>query len=97
MIDEPMSRISRRRLIHRPGRAYGAGDPSPRFAASAHPPPPRRRRLRMTRPRATAAAQLRYLPHRDLRKIYTNPSTSIYLRRCIERLEENSQERKRVE
>ncbi len=48
-------------------------------------------------PRATAAAQLRYLPVRELRRIYANPSTSIYLRRCIERMEEDSQTRKRVE
>lgn len=38
-------------------------------------------------PRATAAGQLRYLARRELRALYTNPRTSTYLRRCIERLE----------
>lgn len=38
-------------------------------------------------PRSTAASQLRYLSRRDLREIYDNPVTSVYLRRCIERLE----------
>jgi hypothetical protein len=38
-------------------------------------------------PRATAAGQLRYLARRELRMIYANPSTSTYLRRCIERLD----------
>lgn len=37
-------------------------------------------------PRAAAAAQLLHLSRHDLRMIYTNPSTSLYLRRCIERL-----------
>ncbi|HEX7421489.1 MAG TPA: hypothetical protein VF505_16480 [Thermoanaerobaculia bacterium] len=37
-------------------------------------------------PRAVAASQLRYLSRRDLVSIHENPSTSIYLRRCIERL-----------
>jgi hypothetical protein len=37
-------------------------------------------------PRAAAASQLRYLSRRDLVAIHENPSTSIYLRRCIERL-----------
>ena len=37
-------------------------------------------------PRATAAAQLRYLTRVDLRSIHANPSTSVYLRRCIERM-----------
>lgn len=37
-------------------------------------------------PRASAAAQLRFLSRRDLRQILTNPETSVYLRRCIERL-----------
>src|SRR6185436_3222361 len=37
-------------------------------------------------PRAAAASMLRYLSHRDLLQIHSNPSTSTYLRRCIERL-----------
>jgi hypothetical protein len=38
-------------------------------------------------PRAIAASQLRFLTARDLRDIYTNPKTSTYLRRCIERVQ----------
>jgi hypothetical protein len=38
-------------------------------------------------PRAVAASQLRFLTARDLRDIYSNPKTSTYLRRCIERLQ----------
>lgn len=37
-------------------------------------------------PRAAAASQLRHFSKRDLAKIHSNPSTSTYLRRCIERL-----------
>jgi hypothetical protein len=37
-------------------------------------------------PRAAAASQLRHLRRGDLREIYSNPSTSTYLRRCIERV-----------
>lgn len=37
-------------------------------------------------PRAAAASQLRHLRRTDLRAIHGNPSTSTYLRRCIERL-----------
>lgn len=37
-------------------------------------------------PRSTAASQLRFLTAYDLRWIHRNPSTSVYLRRCIERL-----------
>lgn len=37
-------------------------------------------------PRAAAATHLRYLSKRDLQQIHANPRTSIYLRRCIERL-----------
>lgn len=37
-------------------------------------------------PRAAAATHLRHLSRRDLEQIHSNPSTSIYLRRCIERL-----------
>jgi hypothetical protein len=40
-------------------------------------------------PRAAAASQLRYLSRFDLRRIHSNPSTSVYLRRCIERLSPN--------
>jgi len=38
-------------------------------------------------PRSIAASQLRFLNRRDLRQIHDNPSTSVYLQRCIERLE----------
>ena len=38
-------------------------------------------------PRSIAASQLRFLSRRDLRQIHDNPSTSVYLRRCIERQE----------
>lgn len=37
-------------------------------------------------PRAAAASQLRFLSRGDLRQVHANPSTSVYLRRCIERL-----------
>lgn len=37
-------------------------------------------------PRSSAASQLRYLSQRDLDHIHADPETSIYLRRCIERL-----------
>jgi len=37
-------------------------------------------------PRAAAASQLRYLSRVDLARIHANPQTSVYLRRCIERL-----------
>lgn len=37
-------------------------------------------------PRAAAASQLKYLSLRDLRGIHSNPATSVYVRRCIERL-----------
>jgi hypothetical protein len=37
-------------------------------------------------PRATAASQLQFLSRRDLSQIHQNPTTSVYLRRCIERL-----------
>lgn len=39
-------------------------------------------------PRSVAASQLRFLSRRDLVTIHENPSTSTYLRRCIERLAE---------
>jgi hypothetical protein len=38
-------------------------------------------------PRAAAASQLRYLSQKDLRSIHANPETSVYLKRCIERLQ----------
>jgi hypothetical protein len=37
-------------------------------------------------PRAVAAAQLRHLSADDLRRIHSHPDTSVYVRRCIERL-----------
>lgn len=37
-------------------------------------------------PRAAAASQLRFLRRTDLARIHANPETSVYLRRCIERL-----------
>lgn len=37
-------------------------------------------------PRSTAAAQLRYLSRRDLVMLHNNPSVSVYLKRCIERM-----------
>lgn len=40
-------------------------------------------------PRSTAARQLRFLSRRDLRLIHDHPATSIYLRRCIERMTGN--------
>lgn len=40
-------------------------------------------------PRSAAATQLRFLTPKDLRLIHSNPSTSTYLRRCIERLHVN--------
>jgi len=42
--------------------------------------------LNANTPRAAAASQLRYLSRSDLRQIHSNPVTSVYLRRCIERL-----------
>jgi hypothetical protein len=39
-------------------------------------------------PRAAAARQLRFLSQRDLVLIHSHPTTSTYLRRCIERLRE---------
>jgi hypothetical protein len=41
-----------------------------------------------TTPRAVAASQLRFLTSRDLGHIHSNPATSVYVRRCIERLQE---------
>lgn len=40
-------------------------------------------------PRSVAASQLRLLSRRDLRLIHGHPTTSTYLRRCIERLAEH--------
>jgi hypothetical protein len=39
-------------------------------------------------PRSTAAAQLRFLSRRDLVSLHNNPSLSIYLKRCIERMDD---------
>jgi hypothetical protein len=38
-------------------------------------------------PRSAAASMLRFLTPRDLRSIHANPKTTLYVRRCIERLE----------
>jgi hypothetical protein len=38
-------------------------------------------------PRSAAASQLRFLTRLDLRRIHSNPETSTYLRRCIERMQ----------
>jgi len=40
-------------------------------------------------PRGTAASLLRSLTVRDLRMIHSNPQTTVYIRRCIERSTEN--------
>lgn len=37
-------------------------------------------------PRSVAASQLRYLRRNDLRSIHSNPDTSVFIRRCIERM-----------
>lgn len=37
-------------------------------------------------PRAIAATQLRHLSSNDLRQLHSNPSVSLFLKRCIERL-----------
>jgi len=39
-------------------------------------------------PRSAAASMLRSLTPRDLRMIHANPQTTIYVRRCIERLQQ---------
>jgi hypothetical protein len=39
-------------------------------------------------PRSAAASALRFLTPRDLRMIHSNPHTTIYVRRCIERLQQ---------
>ena len=44
--------------------------------------------LNPSTPRSAAASQLRYLSRRDLVQIHGAPETSVYLRRCIERLTE---------
>lgn len=38
-------------------------------------------------PRSAAASQLRFLTKLDLRRIHSHPETSVYLRRCIERMQ----------
>jgi hypothetical protein len=51
-------------------------------------------------PRAVAAAQLRHLSADDLRKIHSHPDTSVYVRRCIERLaihESSSASQRRID
>jgi hypothetical protein len=47
-------------------------------------------------PRAVAAAQLRHLREVDLRAVQRNPGTSVYVRRCIERLELHETQRGRA-
>lgn len=37
-------------------------------------------------PRSAAASQLRHLSRGDLRRIHAHPATTVYVRRCIERL-----------
>ncbi len=37
-------------------------------------------------PRSAAASQLKYLSRGDLRRIHASPGTTVYVRRCIERL-----------
>lgn len=37
-------------------------------------------------PRAAAASQLKYLSQGDLRRIHRDPQTTVYVRRCIERM-----------
>ncbi|HEX2834621.1 MAG TPA: hypothetical protein VHW00_16535 [Thermoanaerobaculia bacterium] len=39
-------------------------------------------------PRAVAASQLKYLSKRDLRQLHANPDLSLFLRKCIERLQQ---------
>ncbi len=46
--------------------------------------------LNPSTPRSTAASLLRFLSKRDLRMIHANPKTSVYLRRCIERLQDEA-------
>jgi hypothetical protein len=42
-------------------------------------------------PRSAAASQLRYLSQRDLTQIHSAPNTSVYIRRCIEKLRERNE------
>lgn len=49
--------------------------------------------LNPSTPRAAAASQLRHLRRTDLRRIHANPATSVYLRRCIERMNPESSAR----
>lgn len=53
--------------------------------------------LNPTTPRAAAASQLRFLSRVDRRQIHANPRTSVYLRRCIERMEATGNPAKRLE
>lgn len=41
-------------------------------------------------PLSAAASQLRYLSRVDLTRIHSNPETSVYIRRCIERMTHDS-------
>lgn len=41
-------------------------------------------------PRSSAASQLRYLSKRDLRQLHANPDLSLFLKKCIERLQEKN-------
>jgi hypothetical protein len=52
--------------------------------------------LNSTTPRSIAAAQLRHLTVADLRNIYHRAETSVYLRRCIERLRAETVAARRV-
>ena len=42
-------------------------------------------------PRSAAASQLRFLSRRDRLAIYQHPDTTVYIRRCIERLQQTQQ------
>lgn len=48
-------------------------------------------------PRSAAASQLRFLTRRDLAQIHANPGTSVYLRRCIERLRDERKTQPAIE
>jgi hypothetical protein len=53
--------------------------------------------LNPTTPRAAAASQLRFLSRVDRKRIHSNPGTSVYLKRCIERMDATSNPAKRLE
>jgi len=48
-------------------------------------------------PRAAAASHLRHLSRVDLQRIHSNPATSTYLRRCIERMIDGGVRRPRAD